>query len=194
MNNCGFSEEESKGIEANFHKMYVVSTEWVRKQLIQAPHDGYVTVAFGLRVRTPMLAQVVLGTSKTPYEAEAEGRTAGNAMGQSYGLLNSRAMMMTMKDVRSSKERLNIRPAAQIHDACYFYVRDDWQSIKFLNDNLGTHMSWQALPAIEHDEVHLSGELDIFYPSWKYATNLPNNISVDEIKAKVIAGAAKYNK
>lgn len=56
-------------------------------------------VAFGLRVRTPLLKQVVFGARGMPYEAAAEGRTAGNALGQSYGLLNNRAAVAFMKRV-----------------------------------------------------------------------------------------------
>jgi hypothetical protein len=58
-----------------------VSDQYVADRLLQASKDGYVEVAFGLRVRTPLLSQVVWGSSRVPFEAQAEGRTAGNAMG-----------------------------------------------------------------------------------------------------------------
>ena len=90
MSKFGFSEERAKKIEAKYHELYKVSDEWVKAHLDQASKDGYVTCAFGLRLRTPLLKQVIKGTSKTPYEAEAEGRTAGNALGQSWCLLNNR--------------------------------------------------------------------------------------------------------
>lgn len=184
MQNCGFSEKEAKEIEANYHKMYSWSDKWVQAKLKQATVDGYVTVAFGLRVRTPLLAKTYLGTKSTPYAAEKEGRTAGNALGQSYGLLNSRAGNKTMQQVRVSKYSLDIKPSAQIHDACYFMIRNDIQAVKFLNDTLGTAMSWQELPEIQHPTVKLSGELDIFYPNWSKACNLPNDIDAEEIYAR----------
>ena len=89
--NCGFTPDEAKEVEARYQALYQVSIDWVNAKLDQASKDGYITAAFGLRVRTPLLAQVVRGNSKTPKEAQAEGRTAGNALGQSWCLLNSRA-------------------------------------------------------------------------------------------------------
>jgi len=189
--NCGFSEAVAKSIEANYHKMYIVSDQWKAAKIAKASKDGYTTVAFGLRVRTPLLNQVILGNNKTPYEAEAEGRTVGNAFGQSYGLMNSRSGMAIMKEVRKSKYRLAIKPCAQIHDALYFRCPDDFECLKYLNDLVGKEMSWQELPEIAHDEVKLSGELDIFYPHWGAPTTLPNYISVNEIRDICIDEAEK---
>jgi DNA polymerase-1 len=178
----GFETEEAKRIEAKYHELYKVSDEWVFDKLDQASRKGYVEIAFGLRLRTPLLHQVVRGTSKTPYEAEAEGRTAGNALGQSWCLLNSRAWNEFMADVRSSKHRLDIRPCAQIHDAGYALIRDDLEVIRYTNDRLPKAMAWQDHPVIWHDEVKLAGaELEIFYPNWNHPITLPNGASEEEI-------------
>jgi DNA polymerase-1 len=120
--NCGFSIEESKAIEANYHTLYAESDAYVQAKLKQASIDGYVTVAFGLRIRTPMLNQIIWDTESIPYEASAEGRTAGNALGQSYGLLTNRATNAFMELVWASKYRYDIRPVAQIHDATYYHM------------------------------------------------------------------------
>lgn len=181
MTNCGFSLEKAKSVEQKYHDLYVVSDQWVAAKLDQASQDGYVTIAFGLRLRTPLLHQVVRGTSKTPHQAEAEGRTAGNALGQSYCLLNSRAGVEFNGKVRKSKFRLDIKPCAQIHDAQYFLIRDDIKAIKYTNDNLVEAVKWQELPDIQHDEVKLGGEFGIFYPTWKTEITLPNGATEDEI-------------
>lgn len=186
MTNCGFSEEEARAIEANYHKLYKVSDEWVQARLEQASMDGYVTCAFGLRVRTPLLAQVILGNCKTPREAEAEGRTAGNALGQSWGLLNSKACFEFMRRVRASKYRTDIQPVGQIHDSIYLRWTDSWEVTKWVNDNLIECMQWQDHPDIQHPTVKLGAELDIFYPTWNDAITLKNDISQDEIKSTVI--------
>ena len=190
VNNCGFSEELAKSIEANYHEMYAESDLWKQGQINQASIDGYVTGAFGLKLRTPMLKQVILNNSKTPYEAQAESRTAGNMLGQSWGLLNSRASIEVLNQVRNSKHALNIRPCAQIHDAVYYYIRDDIETLTYLNDIVGTAMAWQDHPDIWHEEVKLSGELDIFYPNWSEATTLPNGATQEQIidicKAEVL--------
>lgn len=185
MTNCGFSMEKAKMIEARYHDLYVVSDKWVADKLNEASINGYVTVAFGLRVRTPLLKQVIRGTSKTPYEAEAEGRTAGNALGQSWCLLNSRASAEFMGVVRESEHKLDIRPCAHIHDAQYMMVRDDIRAIMFTNEHLVKAVEWQEHPDIQHDEVKLGGEFSIFWPSWQEEIGIPNRATESEIRAIV---------
>jgi DNA polymerase-1 len=174
MKNCGFSEEKAKLTEKRYHDLYVVSDNWVQAKLDQAAKDGYVTVAFGLRVRTPLLYQVIRGNSKTPYEAEAEGRTAGNALGQSWCLLNNRAGSEFMRKVRKSEYRLDIRPSTHIHDAQYFIIRDNMDTVMYVNEHLVKAVQWQDHPDIAHPDVHLGGELSLFYPTWANEIELPN--------------------
>lgn len=179
--NLGWPEDKAKMVEERYHELYAVSDQWVAAKLDQASRDGYVTVAFGLRVRTPLLKQVVRGTSKTPYEAEAEGRTAGNALGQSWCLLNSRASVEFMGKVRGSKHRFNIRPCAHIHDAQYMLVRDDIDVVMFANEHLVNAVKWQDHPDIYHDQVKLGGEFSIFWPTWDNEIVIPNEATQEEI-------------
>ena len=175
--NCGFTEALAKQVERSYHQLYVVSTQWVQSKLDIAARVGYVTGAFGLRVRTPLLHQVIRGNRRTPYEAEAEGRTAGNALGQSWCLLNTRASAEFMGKVRNSEYRLAIRPCAHIHDAQYYLVRDDVPTILYLNRHLVQAVNWNDHPDIYHPEVGLGGELSIFYPNWSKEIEVPNGIS-----------------
>ena len=181
MTNCGFLKETAQLIEQRYHEMYKVSDEWVQGRIHEATQVGYVTLAFGLRLRTPMLAATILGNRSTPKEAEAEKRSAGNALGQSYCMLNSRAANAFMKDVRQSKYRLDIRPCVQIHDAQYYLVREDVDLIHWVNQTLVPHVRWQELPEIMHDEVKLGGELSIFYPTWADELGIPNDATPDQI-------------
>jgi DNA polymerase-1 len=174
MDQCGWDIVKAKMVEDSYHELYRVSDEWVAAQIEEATNVGYVTCAFGLRVRTPLLKQVIMGNSKTPYEAKAEGRTAGNALGQSYGLLNSRAGTEFMRKVRKSPHRLDIRPGAHIHDAQYFMIREDWAVLLYTNEHLVKAVEWQDDPAIAHDEVKLGGELSIFFPTWANEMGVPN--------------------
>ncbi|UAT28898.1 DNA polymerase family A [Dinoroseobacter phage vB_DshP-R7L] len=186
MNNCGFSKEKAQMVESKYKKMYQVSIDYVNAKLEQATHDGYITVAFGLRVRTPLLKQTILGTNKTPKEAAAEGRTAGNAMGQSYCMLNSRAASAFMKKVRRSSHRLDIKPCAHIHDAQYYLVRDGaYDSLVYINTHLPKEVAWQDDPEIWHDEVKLSGSCEIFYPNWNHGFDIPNGADVPTIKTRI---------
>lgn len=179
----GFAEEDAKKIESGFREMYRVSEQWVAEKVAYAVKHGYVELAFGLRLRTPLLKQVVWGGKHVPTEAQAEARTLGNAVsGQSYGLLNNRAANAFMEKVWVSKYSHSILPVAQIHDAQYYLVKDDLEVIQWLNTELPKEMAWQELPEIQHPEVRLGAELDVFYKGWHQPITLPNNISSEEIR------------
>ena len=186
MTNCGFPEKLAKQIEAAYHKLYVVSDQWVQKRLDEASKVGYVVLAFGLRLRTPLMKQVVMGTSKTPYEAAAEGRTAGNALGQSWCMLNSRAGSEFMGKVRQDpNQRLKIKPCSQIHDAGYFLIRDEMATVLYTNTHLSKAVQWQDDPLIANEHIKMRGELSIFYPNWAHKFDLPND--ADEAKVKALS-------
>ena len=181
MTNLGFNEEDAKRIEAAYKDMAKVAIQWVTDKLKQASKDGYITAAFGLRVRTPLLKQVVLGNSKTPIQAESEARTAGNALQQSWGLLNTRASIEFMNQVRNSVHALDIRPCAHIHDAQYYMVRNDPTVVTWLNEQLVQAVNWNSHPDIYHAQVGLGGELSIFCPTWKDELTLPNKLSEPDL-------------
>lgn len=181
MTNYNFSEELARKCEAAYKTLYIVSIQWVQARLKQAERDGYITCAFGLRVRTPLLKQTILGNKKTPFEAAAEGRTAGNALGQSWGLLNTRAASEFMYQVRDSNYKLDIKPCAQIHDAQYYLVREDAEIIHWMNEKLVRAVQWQYDPLIAHDEVKMGGKLGIFYPDWSNELTIPNGATQQEI-------------
>ena len=191
--NCGFSEEVAKQIEALYHKLYVWSDNFIAARIQkEAVEQGFVTLAFGLKLRTPLLKKTVLGNRYTTYEAQQESRTAGNAMGQSYGLLNNRAAVAFMKIVWKSKHRLKIMPVALIHDAIYLIIDDDLETIEFANKHLTKEMEWQELPEIAHDKVKLGGNLDLFYPHWANSITLQPNWTQKEICANVDASLKAY--
>lgn len=192
MEQCGFSKEKAQKIEHNYHALYAVSDAWVMEKLKEAAKVGYVEVAFGLRLRTPLLKEYKFAGDKSaiPPAAQKEMRTAGNALGQSYCMLNSRAAVEFMGRVRQSPYKHDIKLICMIHDAIYLLFKDDLDVVKFVNDNLPDCMAWQELPEIQHPEVKLSGELDLFYPNWNHAITLPNNASETKIKEIVSLAVA----
>lgn len=193
MKNLGWSEEKAKRIEANFHSLYKASTEYIHDRLVQATKDGYITVAFGLRLRTPMLGRSYLGLACTPKEVAAEGRTAGNAMGQSYGLLNNRAAAAFMKLVWVSPYRYDIKPVCLIHDSIYLIVKNDPVIIAWVNKHLTQEMAWQDLPELEHPTVKIGAEMDVHYQNWAQPVTLPVDADVETIKRLCKEGKAKYD-
>jgi len=182
MKNCGFPEDEAKRVEANYHKMYEASGKWVKAKIDQAAQDGYTTLAFGLRLRTPLLKKTVMGSSLKSKESEAEARTMGNAVsGQSYGLLNCRAANEMRERIYTSPYKYDIMPIMQIHDAQYYIIKDDLEVVEWFNRNLTECMSWQELPELKHDVVNLGAETDLHFPSWKQAITLKNDASIEDI-------------
>lgn len=172
----GFSKEEAQKIYDNYHKIYKKSDEYKNHEIEKASHCGYITAAFGLRVRTPKLRQSMLGLKVTPYEVKEESKSAGNAIMQSWCLLNNRSGIEFNEKVRNSKFRDSIRPIAQIHDAQYFLIRDDIETILWANENLVKACQWQQDPLIYDDTVKLGGNLSIYFPDWAHELELPNQL------------------
>lgn len=190
--NCGFTDEEAQEIADRYHLLYKESDQWISDKLDDCCRDGYATVAFGLRVRTPVLAKSILNTNVTARISSSEARSVGNAIsGQSYGLLNNRAAVAFMNKVWASEYKYDIFPACLIHDAIYLVIRDDLSVLKWVNDNLVEEMEWQELPEIAHDQVKLGAELALFHPDWSNEILLPNYISKDGLKEVITKGISK---
>lgn len=190
--NCGFNDEEAQQVSDRYHELYTESDQWVSDKLDECCRDGYATVAFGLRVRTPVLAKSILNTNVTARISSSEARSVGNAIsGQSYGLLNNRAAVAFMEKVWASDYKYDIFPACLIHDAIYLVIRDDLNVLKWVNDNLVEEMEWQELPEIAHDQVKLGAELALFHPDWSNEILLPNYTSKDGLKEVINKGINK---
>jgi DNA polymerase-1 len=181
MNNCGFSEKEAKAIEKRYHDLYQVSDAWAEDVEKEGREKGYVTMIFGARIRTPLLAKTVTKGRSVPYAAAAEARSAGNAKTQSYCFLTLRAMNEYRKRVWNSPYIYSILPAATIHDAGYYMCKNDTKLMKWHNDNLIDCMAWQELEELKHPTIKISSSLEIFYPSWKDVVKIPNHSSEREI-------------
>lgn len=177
--NCGFTIDVAKKIEQGHKEMYKVAEQATREKLALASKQGYLDVAFGVRVRTPLLQKYGLSLS----HSQAEGRTVGNAWGQSYGLLNTRAGTAFLCRVRA--ENRPVYPCAQIHDAQYFMVPKLPGLIQWVNKYLTDEMTWQDLDEIRHPDVGLSGELDIFRFSWAKGHTLKNNASLADVQKEL---------
>lgn len=120
-------------------------------------------------------------TSRTPHEAKAEARTAGNALSQSYGMLTSRASVEFMRKVRSSSLAHDIKPCLSIHDALYYIIRDSDDVLYYLNKNLSHAVNWNFDPYIYHPQLNLGGNTDIFYPTWSNKHTIENDLSKSQI-------------
>ena len=177
---AGFPVDQAKEIEKAYHELYAVSDEFAAKNKLLMEKDGFVECAFGLKLRTPIISQCVLGNSRTPYEAEGEARSANNAITQSWGMLLNRAMIATNKRIEDAGYGIRILPINMIHDAGYFLVEDSPECIKFLNDTLIEEMCWNDDDLIRSTDVPMEASLEIGR-SWDKLTNLHNNATIKEI-------------
>lgn len=182
MKNIGLPEDVAEAIEEGYHTLYGGLKAFSEKNSAFAQKYGYVECAFGLRLRTPLLAQTILGMASTPREAESEARSANNAVTQSWGMLSNRAAIEIQKRIENSIYKYDIYLVNQIHDAIYFVWRDDIQVTKWLNDNLIECMEWQEHPSIQSDKIKIGAELDIG-KSWDKQKTLNNKASLYEIQA-----------
>jgi DNA polymerase-1 len=181
VNNIGLPKPVAQAIEIGYHALYFGLAKFAEANKKFAAKHGYVQCAFGLRLRTPLLAQTILGNSFTPREAEKEARSSNNAITQSWGLLSNRAAIEIHNRIIASEYAEDIYIINQIHDAIYFTWRDDVNVTKWLNDNLIECMEWQDDPMIASDDVKLGAELDVGL-SWDKQYTLKNKATLDEIQ------------
>jgi DNA polymerase-1 len=181
MTRAGFSEEEAKAIEKAYNEMYAVSIAFAKKNVEFAIKHGYVELAFGLRLRTPVLERTVGDIENLPYMAQEEGRSANNAVTQSWGMLINRTAIAFDDTLYASAYREDIILSNTIHDALYGLVRNEGNAVKFLNDNLIHEMEWNAHPLIFSTEVPMGATLEIGH-SWDKLNKLSNRASMEEVK------------
>jgi len=180
----GFPMEQAIQIEKAFHSLYAESDKFNNKNKVFMEKHGYVNCAFGLQLRTPIVAQCVLDNSKTPYEAQAEVRSANNAITQSWGMLLNRAIIATNTRIEEAGYGEHILPINMIHDAAYFMLKDEPKYIKFLNDVLIEEMEWQEHLTIASNDIHITAEMEIG-KSWADLKPLQNNATLVEIEKTI---------
>jgi DNA polymerase-1 len=123
-----------------------------------------------------------------PFQAHQEMKTAGNALGQSYGLLNSHSANLFLQRVWDSEFKYQIMPCMQVHDSQYYMVRNTLDCLKWVNDNLIECMEWNQLKPIQHPDVHLGATLELYHKSWAEKISIPNRVSKDEIRRIIKEG------
>ena len=181
VSNIGIPKKEAKLIERNYHNLYAKSDIFIQDNINFAEKHGYMKCAFGLQIKCPLLAITIHNKKSTPYAAIAEARSANNAVTQSWGMLINRALIATNKLIEESNMVYDIYPINTIHDAAYFLVKENPETIKFLNDTLIKEMQWNAHPSISSNDVPMEATLEIG-KSWDKQVNLPNNANVNQIQ------------
>lgn len=162
---CGFSPPEAKKIYDRFHKLYSASDIWVNNKLQQGKKHGYVDIAFGHRIKTPLLKNSVLG-KQSPYQAQKEFRTAANALGQSYCMITGFTSAKMYKEVKELGLEKDILPIGEIHDSVFNLVRDDEKIIKKTVELMQKHLPNHECKELEHPTIKLEIDAFIIRKSW----------------------------
>jgi len=173
--NCGLSLKEAEEIEARYHELYKVADAYVARKIEKAAEEGYVTGAFGFKLRAEILKYVVLNDKKTPHKIQKITRTLGNMLGQSYGLLNNRAANEVFEECHTTGIEDFVYPIGQIHDSQYYIVKDNAEIIYMLCEMLRKAVSWNDLPELQQDTVELSGTPQLSFDSWAELVDVDTN-------------------
>lgn len=163
--NSGFSYAEAEEIYNSFHRLYKVSDEWIEKQINKGREQGYVTLAYGHRMATPLLKMSVQGKN-TPYLALKEFRTAANALGQSYCMITGFTSAAMYREIYERGLCEDILPCGEIHDALYWLVHDNPATIEATRDMLYRHMPNHGQPELNHPTIKLDIDAFIIRKSW----------------------------
>jgi DNA polymerase-1 len=169
------SRDRADGIYTAFHSLYSGLAEFASRNELEAKKNGYVELAFGLKLKTPRIHSKDMGVQS------AEGRSSSNAKTQSYGMLMNRAFIELLQRLKKSKYRIGIKVINCVHDATYFLVREDPETIEWLNINLVECMAWRDDVVLRDAPIPLTAELDIGR-DWAHVITLPNNVSTEHIK------------
>jgi len=180
--NNGIPMDQAMKIEEGHKVMYKVLHEWGQENKLKMANDGYISCAFGLKVRTPMLAKSLIDSKITPSKVKAEFRSGNNAVTQSHGQMTVNAGNMFRERLEKSKYRHSVLLINFIHDAIYLIIQEDLEVIEWVNKNVIDCMVNSGDSQVHgNKEVPILANLEIGL-SWDKQYELPNNANQDEIK------------
>jgi len=178
------SKAKAEEVYSAFHNLYSGLSKFAQVNKIQGMTNGYVTGAFGLRLRTPKLKAHRAGTKEST-EVGSEARSASNMVTQSWGMLMNRALIEFNQRLENSEFKHKVRLINTIHDAGYLLVKAEPEVVEWVNINFVECMKWQD-GLIASDEVKMEAEVD-FGLDWAHQETLHNNASKEECKAFIDA-------
>lgn len=173
------SKDRAKQVYDAYHNLYSGLAVFAKQNEMHARNKGYVTCAFGLRLRTPVLKREA-AKERLSEAGSSEARSSSNAVTQSWGMLTNRAIAEFEEIIKNSEFSKQVRFCNTIHDAIYLLVKKDPKVVKFVNDTLIKCMEWQE-GIVKSEEVKLGAELDIGI-SWDKQYTLSNWMSEEDIE------------
>lgn len=181
--NC--TKEEAQEILDNYWKAYSGVYKFFEEQLEFALEHGYVVSMFnGLHLKVPNLQ------AKSTFVQEKEIRTMNNFLIQSSGFLTLRAIKRIQDWIEANGLTNDIKIINSIYDSIYFYVREDKDLLKLVNEKV---VELMTIPAFEDELLHNRTQLELGY-RWDTLVKIKNNASVLEITLALNKSIKKIQK
>lgn len=178
--NSGLNPQLAEEVYKNYHEAYKTSNNWKARHLSYCNDTGFVEGAFGLKIRANKLTRKA--DRYLPVITDKQKRTIGNALVQGWGMLNNRALNEILETVDNLGLTEYIYPVASIHDANYFVVKNNVALLHWFNEIVVEAISWQEDDRLIHPQVRLTGNLEIYFPSWSKGITIPNSITEPELE------------
>jgi DNA polymerase-1 len=169
---CSMSRAQE--ISDAYDELYKDTMAFNAANIVKAKRDGWLDVAFGLRVRCPRI------NARDGAIASSEARSVNNSVSQSYGMLTNLASKKFLDAIKTSKYRMDVKLINQVHDCLYGLVREDAVAVQWVNETLVPIMRWKDDPAIRESIVTMEAEVDIGYDG-AHCVTIANNASLNEI-------------
>jgi len=166
------SKEEAQKILDKYWEMYAVTKKYWGKIEKQILSKGFVTGAFGLKVRSN------LKDMSDDRQYASILRTMVNTTIQSFALLMVRTIFKLQERIEKQGYIEDIIISNTVHDSVMLYVKPDTGIIKWLNDNLIELMTYKY---DESWEVDNEADLEIGYSVGELEI-LSNNATLEEIE------------
>jgi len=170
------SMARAQEISDAYDELYKDTMAFNADNISKAKRDGWLDVAFGLRVRCPRI------NARDGAIASSEARSVNNSVSQSYGMLTNLASKKFLDAVKVSEHKMDVKLINQVHDCLYGLVREDPNTAHWVNETLVPIMRWKDDPAIRDSIVTMEAEVDIGYDG-AHCVTIANNTSLDEITA-----------
>lgn len=189
----GVEYEEGLRIWKAYHATYVGVSKFGDETVQFALERGYVPLGLGLRLQTPTLTAKSKATIRKLRNAEdvddadkvaAEARQGGherssiNARTQFWDYLTLQGLEKFYRRVQDEGLQDDVIPHSTVYDSIYMEVRNDPETIKWVNDNL---IECMIEDYMEEQPVKLVANLDIG-SNWGNCIELPNSCDLEIIQ------------
>lgn len=174
----GYSAERISMINAGWNEMYAHSMLHEKQVRTQMEADGFLRLLFGLKLRTPALAN----PNSPEWMKAKEMRSAFNAYTQCFGNLNTRAALEVLEEVAKLPVEMqeSIVLSNLIHDNIIGLCKADPVVIQTVNNILIKAMRWQDDDYVRHDDVTMEAEMEISH-DWFNFVKVPNNADLETV-------------